>query len=93
MEYLSHSRSRMIADVNYYASVVDTRVVITATIDKLLTPPYQVAEEILREVEAVDSNLHHHWQEGPFVWPSLWQPCYGPEKYWWLYGRPQQQSA
>lgn len=83
---LSH---QMEVDPSYYASVVDTRVVITAMIDKLKNPPYRLDKQIINEVTVLDRNLRSRWQPGEFVWLSLWQPAYPPEKYWWLYGTPK----
>jgi hypothetical protein len=87
--YLRHMASRMMADVDYYASVVDTRVVITAMIDELQKPTYQFDRRIWEQVNTLDQNLKGRWQDGAFVWPAIWQPAYPPEKYWWLYGRPK----
>ncbi len=87
--YLAHLASRMMADVDYYASVVDTRVVIEAMIAELQKPAYQFDKHILQEVTTLDNNLKGRWQIGAFVWPFVWQPAYPPETYWWLYGRPK----
>ncbi|MCP4427179.1 MAG: hypothetical protein GY803_22050 [Chloroflexi bacterium] len=87
--YLRHMSSRMMADVNYYASVADTRVVITVMLDELRKPEYQLDPRIQEEVIALDRNLNGRWQSGDFVWPSVWQPAYSQEKYWQLYGRPK----
>lgn len=87
--YLRHMASRMMADVNYYASIVDTRVVITAMIEELQKPTYHFDERIREQVTTLDQNLKGRWQDGPFVWPAIWQPAYPPEEYWWLYGRPK----
>jgi hypothetical protein len=87
--YLAHMASHMMADVDYYASVVDTRVVIQAMVDELHKPVYQFDKRILEEMTALDNNLKARWQVGEFVWPAVWQPVYPPEPYWWLYGRPK----
>lgn len=87
--YLRHMSSRMMADVDYYASVVDTRVVIQAMIAELQKPAYQFDKRILEEVTVLDNNLKGRWQIGEFVWPTVWQVAYPPETYWWLYGRPK----
>lgn len=87
--YLRHMSSRMMADVDYYATVVDTRVVIQAMVDELHKPAYQFDKRILEEMTTLDSNLQGRWQIGEFVWPAVWQPAYPPETYWWLYGRPK----
>ncbi len=87
--YLGHLSSRMMADVNYYADVSDVRVVISAMIEELQKPVYQLDKQILEEITALDQNLKGRWQVGTFVWPAVWQDAYPPEKFWWLYGRPQ----
>ena len=87
--YLRHMVSRMVADVAYFTSVVDTRVVVEAMIDELQKPVYHFDQQILEQVTALDNNLQVRWQIDEFVWPAVWQPCYPPEKYWWLYGRPK----
>lgn len=86
--YLRDLTSRIVADVNYYASVVDTRLVMTAMLDKLETPPYQLDEKIVEELKVMDGNLRGRWQPGDFVWPAVWEPAYDGEKHWWLYGQP-----
>ncbi len=87
--YLRHMSSRMMADVDYYASVADVRVVITAMIDELMKPSYQLDQRILDEVAALDKNLKGRWLVGEFVWPLVWQAAYPMKTYWWLYGRPK----
>ncbi len=87
--YLRRMSSRMMADVDYYASVVDTRIVMTATIAEMQKAPYHLDARILDELAALDRNLNGRWQTGDFVWPAVWQPAYPQETYWQLYGRPQ----
>jgi hypothetical protein len=87
--YLRHMASRMMADVDYYASVVDARIVMTATIDELQKPPYRLDSRILDELATLDRNLNGRWLSGDFVWPAVWQPAYPQETYWQLYGRPK----
>lgn len=87
--YLGHMTSRIATDVEHYANVVDTRVVMAAIIDELQKPAYQFKARVLEDVTTLDNNLHGRWQIGEFVWPAVWQPAYPPETYWWLYGRPK----
>jgi hypothetical protein len=72
-----------------YASEVDTRVVITALIDKLEGRPYQLDQRIQEELATLDRSLHRRWQIGEFVWSHVWQPAYPQDRYWWLYGEPK----
>ena len=87
--YLGRMVHRTMAEAGYYASVVDTRVVIEAMIDELQKPVYQFDKRILEEVTTLDNSLKGRWLIGEFVWPDVWQVAYQPERYWWLYGRPK----
>ena len=79
----------MATEAEYYASVVDTRVVITALLNKLRLPPYQLNPHVPNEVDQLDGHLRSRWHSGEFVWPAVWQPAYPADEYWWLYGRPR----
>ena len=87
--YLRDLTSRMATEAEYYASVVDTRVVITALLNKLRLPPYQLNPHVPNEVDQLDGHLRSRWHSGEFVWPAVWQPAYPADEYWWLYGRPR----
>jgi hypothetical protein len=76
------------ARIARYAGEVDTRVVVTALIDKLRNPPYELDRRILEQVTMLDRSLRNRWQEGDFVWAPVWQPAYPSDRYWWLYGKP-----
>lgn len=71
----------------HYADKVDTRVVITATIDRLSWPPYRLDPKIPEELQALDQHLRGCWEDGGFIWEMLWLPAYPRQEYWWLYGR------
>lgn len=87
--YLSHMSSRPMADVNYYAGVVDTRVVMAAMVQRLEQQPFHLDPNIREELNTLDQNLQKRWQTGVFVWDDVWQPVYEAETYWYLYGRPK----
>lgn len=87
--YLRDTTGRMATEAEYYASVVDTRVVMTALLNKLGLPPYQLNPHIPDQVAQLDQYLQSRWHSGDFVWPAVWQPAYPADKYWWLYGRPR----
>ncbi len=76
-------------EANYYAGVVDTRVVIKELLDKLQTPPYKLEEGVLNEVRAVDALLKSRLAEQAFVWDPFWEEAYPEDDYWWLYGYPR----
>jgi len=90
--HLRELKSNVMAEIENYANVVDTRVVITATLDKLQEPPYRPAVKIAQELAQLDQNLRNRWHDGDFIWPQVWKPAYPREKYWYLYGRRKQVS-
>jgi hypothetical protein len=75
-------------EVNHYAGIVDTRVVMKELLDKLQTPPYRLDDGILKEVLTIDRLLKSRFSEGEFVWESIWEAAYPRSEYWWLYGVP-----
>ena len=72
----------------FYATAVDARAMISALIEKMEMPPYQLDPQIPGRVDSIDKNLRQRWQPGKFVWPNSWQPAYPKTDYWWLYGQP-----
>ncbi len=76
-----------LAGINYETAVTN-RVMITAMLDRLAAPPYQLDGGLQEAVENLDKGLRPYWKSGEFVWPAEWKPAYPQEKYWWLYGRP-----
>ncbi len=82
---LSWDRSAAVAS---YGAAVETRAILTALVEKLQTPPYQLDPAIPPKVALLDGNLRQHWQPGPFVWPEEWESAYPIDDYWWLYGGP-----
>jgi hypothetical protein len=77
------------SEVNYYAGIVDTRVVITSLIDQLQKRPYELEKGMLAEIQDLDRNLRGRLLEHGFIWDKVWKPAYSQEKYWWLYGCPK----
>ena len=95
-EWMGHMRemgNRILSEANYYAGIVDTRVVISALIDQLQVRPFQLEEGIVSQVNALDKNLQARLDDQPFIWDPVWQPVYPREKYWWLYGCPKHISS
>jgi hypothetical protein len=87
--YLRHIANYTDEEVNRYASMVDTRVVIDRLIDKLQTPPYRLEPRVIPEIRALDANLNQRLAKREFVWDEVWQPAYPKYRFWWLYGCPQ----
>lgn len=87
--YLNDANSKSATKRAYYATVVDTRIVITALINKLSQPPYQLNARLEQEVSQMDVRLKGHWQTGEFVLEPIWEKAYTPTVYWWLYGCPK----
>lgn len=88
--HLRGMKSNMLADIEHFANIVDTRVVVAATVDALRQPPYKLDEQVVRELAQLDRHLRRRWQPGEFIWPAVWQPAYPPDTYWYLYGRRKQ---
>ncbi len=92
-EYLRELNQEPDTAGSYYASAVETRVMIAALLEKLDMPPYQLDERVLDELGVYDRALKNHWLPDGFLWPGEWQPAYPPSTYWWLYGRPRSASG
>lgn len=91
-EWVNHVRdlgSQASSDVNHYAGIVDTRVVITSLVDQLQKRPYELEKGVLAEIQGLDNNLRGRLLEHEFIWDMVWKPAYPQEKYWWLYGCPK----
>jgi hypothetical protein len=78
--------------VAYYPTAVETRAMIRALISQLRVNPYQLNDDIPPQVALLDRELSRFWEPGQFVWPFDWRPAYPQAEYWWLYGRPREQS-
>ena len=88
--YLRDATSKKATERAYYANIVDTRIVITALINKLTQPPYQLNERLAEDVAQMDARLKGQWQANEFVLDTVWEKAYEPANYWWLYGCPKQ---
>lgn len=87
-EYLK-DLSRESSSAAYYATAVEPRAMITAIVNKLKLPPYQLNDRVYQQMNMLDNNLRRRWHRGEFVWPEEWQPAYPEAIYWWLYGSPR----
>ena len=88
-EYLREIKNGV--GIDYYASAVDTRAMLSALIAQLRVNPYELDEVYPQKVALLDRELSRYWDPGEFVWPSEWRPAYPEDKYWWLYGHPREQ--
>ena len=88
--YLRATTSKMATKRDHYANIVDTRIVITALMNKLSHAPYQLNARLKQDVTKMDTRLKGQWQAGEFVLDSVWEKAYSPVEYWWLYGCPKQ---
>ena len=89
-EYLSEVKRGV--NIAYYESAVDTRAMLEALIAQLRVPPYELDEEIPRNLALLDRELSRVWERGDFVWPREWKPAYPRDEYWWLYGHPRKRD-
>jgi hypothetical protein len=90
--YLRDATSEIATQKRHYVHVVDTRIVMTALINKLSQSPYRLNPQIARDVEQMDHRLKGQWQTGPFILDPVWEKAYPPQVYWWLYGQPRQSA-
>lgn len=79
-------------NVAYYESAVDTRAMIEALITQLRVPPYELDEEIPRNLALLDRELSRVWERGEFTWPREWKQAYPRDEFWWLYGHPRKRD-
>ncbi len=79
----------MVTKQDHYANIVDTRIVITALINKLSHSPYQLNARLAQDVAQMDTRLKGQWQANEFVLDAVWEKAYEPAEYWWLYGCPK----
>lgn len=89
-EYLREAKRGV--NVAYYESAVDTRAMIEALIGQLRIPPYQLDDEMSRNLALLDRELSRVWERGEFIWPREWKPAYPRDEYWWLYGHPRKRD-
>jgi len=87
--YLHDATSKMATKREHYANIVDTRIVITALINKLSQPPYQLNARLEQDIVQMDTRLKGQWQANEFVLDAVWEKAYEPVSYWWLYGCPK----
>lgn len=76
-----------------YDTIVETRAMIQAMLDRLSMPPYRLEARPGQHLALLDTRLQGRWQPGEFVWPAEWQPAYPRGEYWWLYGSPRVAKA
>ena len=88
--FLRDLSRRAKSEVNYYSGAVDTRIVIQELVNDLQTPPYELREGVLDELEAIDRLLKTRLTDHAFIWDDVWERAYPPGEYWWMYGCPQQ---
>lgn len=89
MGFLRDMNRRAKTEVNYYAGVVDTRVVIHELVKKLESSPYELKGGISDEVEAMDRILRMRLLDHPFIWDPVWETVYPRDEFWFLYGCPR----
>lgn len=88
-EYLRDVEQGIATHTSNYATAVESRAMISAIIDALDLPPYELEERANNQAALLDNQLRRRWEAGDFVWPAEWTPAYPKPEYWWLYGRPK----
>jgi hypothetical protein len=88
--FLRNATSKIATKKRHYVDVVDTRIVMTALINKLSQAPYRLNPQIVQDVEQMDNRLKGQWQTAQFILDPVWEKAYPSDVYWWLYGWPRQ---
>ncbi len=88
-EYLHEAEWERNPIHNAYPTAVEARVMLAALVDKLQESPYQLQGNVTPRIAQLDTLLRGRWDTGDFIWFPEWEPAYPPDRYWWLYGRPQ----
>lgn len=89
-EYLKDVDRGIAASKSNFRTAVETRAMIAAIQDQLLTAPFNLDRHIPQQIALLDNQLRRFWEPGEFVWPDKWQPAYSQMEYWWLYGNPEE---
>lgn len=92
-EYLSEVNRDYDQAIHSYATAVEARAMLSAIMNLLTPPPYQLKTLMRQHVLQLDTLLQARWQSGDFVWVDGWQTAYPESSYWWLYGRPKRPAA
>lgn len=86
---MSTTNKILAQDLRILEALVDTRIVITALMNKLSQPPYQLNVRMAQDVAQMDTRLKGQWQANEFILDGVWEKAYEPMIYWWLYGSPK----
>jgi len=89
-EYLKDVDREVAAKTSNYSTAVEVRAMISSITDQLQLAPYNLSQQVSKQVSLLDSQLRRSWKRGDFVWPDAWQPAYPSAEYWWLYGKPKE---
>lgn len=76
-------------NAGYYHTTVETRAMISALLELLDNPPFELRESFDDRLETLDNGLKAIWQGGDFVWQEEWEPAYPEDEFWYLYGGPR----
>lgn len=88
-EYLNEAEWERNPLHNAYPTAVEARVMLAVLVDKLQESPYQLQATVVPRIAQLDILLRGRWKAGDFIWFPEWAAAYPPDRYWWLYGRPQ----
>lgn len=74
--------------LNYYATSVEPRVMLTHLIETMSHAPYRLDLHLAHQVTMLDDSLKARWEGDQFVWATEWQSAYPAKTFWFLYGKP-----
>jgi len=79
--------AELIGEADRYPQEVRARAMAAYLLEESVHQPE--SGELRMTLEALDAKLRASFAAGRFVWDPSLKPAYPPEKYWFLYGRPQ----
>ena len=83
-----------IGNWDYYATAVESRVMLQHLITMLSNPPFRLDPEIGGRVAALDEAFYATWfgDASKFVWEDDWAAAYPAAEFEFLYGQPRNLS-
>lgn len=88
-ETIRDLRRDLRGNASFYHTAVEARAMISALLEMLDDPPFELRDDISERLETLDSGLKALWQTGNLIWPEEWEPAYPQSDYWYLYGEPR----
>ena len=90
--FVEDCRAQKRACITHYPTEAELRTLIALLLDK--AAEYEDVSQHRERLAQLDAQFCHWFRPGDFIWRPELAPVYPPERFWWLYGRPDfQQDA